>query len=218
MTGRDAPVVAAFDVDGTLTVRDCVRPFLERIGGRRAIAAALASRPMESMRGALRRDRDTLKDVVVGGVYSGRSVADVAAAGRDFAHGVFERMLRDDTLRRLRWHQQMGHRTVFVSASLASYLEPLAERLGVERAICTDVATDHERDHSVYAARLSGPNCRADEKRIRLQAWLRDEGIDDAELWAYGDSRGDRELLAAAHHPVWVRGVVLTPEPAGAAR
>ncbi len=29
------PVVAAFDVDGTLTVRDCVAPFLLRLGGRR---------------------------------------------------------------------------------------------------------------------------------------------------------------------------------------
>ena len=32
--GASRPVVAAFDVDGTLTVRDCVRPFLERLGGR----------------------------------------------------------------------------------------------------------------------------------------------------------------------------------------
>ena len=28
------PDVAAFDVDGTLTVRDCVGPFLLRVGGR----------------------------------------------------------------------------------------------------------------------------------------------------------------------------------------
>ncbi|HAP75272.1 MAG TPA: HAD-IB family hydrolase, partial [Acidimicrobiaceae bacterium] len=30
MTARST--VAAFDVDGTLTVRDCVRPFLLRVG------------------------------------------------------------------------------------------------------------------------------------------------------------------------------------------
>lgn len=207
------PVVAAFDVDGTLTVRDCVRPFLERVGGRRSIATALARRPIETARGALRHDRDALKDVVVGGVYRGRSVAAVAAAGREFAHAVAERMLRDDTLGRLRWHQRMGHRTVFVSASLASYLEPLALRLGVERALCTDVATDHQHDHTVYADRLAGPNCRAQEKLVRLRRWLDDEGIEEAEIWAYGDSRGDRELLAAAHHPIWVRGVTLAATP-----
>jgi phosphatidylglycerophosphatase C len=209
------PVVAAFDVDGTLTVRDCVRPFLERVGGRRSIAAALSRRPVESVRGVLRRDRDSIKDVVVGGVYRGRSVAAVAAAGREFAHSVAERMLRDDTLGRLRWHQRMGHRTVFVSASLASYLDPLAQTLGVERALCTDVATDHRSDHTLYGDRLAGPNCRAAEKLVRLRRWLADEDIADAEIWAYGDSRGDRELLAAADHPLWVRGITVQAVPAG---
>jgi phosphatidylglycerophosphatase C len=209
------PVVAAFDVDGTLTVRDCVRPFLERVGGRRSLVTAVARRPVSTMRGALRRDRDVLKDVVVGGVYRGRSVASVAAAGREFAHSVAERMLRDDTVGRLRWHQRMGHRTVFVSASLASYLEPLAEHLGVERALCTDVLTDHQRDDAVYADRLAGPNCRAEEKVVRLRRWMDDEGIGEAEIWAYGDSRGDREMLAGAHHPIWVRGITLTAVPAG---
>jgi phosphatidylglycerophosphatase C len=211
-------VVAAFDFDGTLTVRDCVRPFLERIGGRRSIVTALARRPLQSIRGVVRWDRDVLKDVVVGGVYCGRSVADVAEAGREFATVVADRGLRDDTLGRLRWHQGMGHRTLLVSASLASYLEPLADRLGVECVLCTDVAVDHEHTNGgVYADRLAGPNCRAAEKLLRLRRWLADEDIDDAEIWAYGDSRGDREMLAAAHHPVWVRGVTLAavpPEPA----
>jgi phosphatidylglycerophosphatase C len=210
-------VVAAFDVDGTLTVRDCVRPFLERIGGRRSIAAALARRPVESVRGALRRDRDALKDVVVGGVYRGRSVSAVAAAGREFAGAVADRMLRDDTLARLRWHQGMGHRTVFVSASLASYLVPLAETLGVERALCTDVAVGHGGDVDLYAGRLAGPNCRAQEKLVRLRTWLADEDIAGAEIWAYGDSRGDREMLAAADHAVWVKGVTLDAVPSGSA-
>jgi len=209
------PIVAAFDVDGTLTVRDCVRPFLERIGGRTSIAAAIARRPVESVRGALRRDRDALKDVVVGGVYRGRSVAAVATIGREFAAAVAERMLRDDTIGRLRWHQRMGHRTVFVSASLASYLEPLAQTLGVERALCTDVAVGHDGDDTVYADRLAGPNCRAAQKLVRLRDWLADEDITGAEIWAYGDSRGDREMLAAADHAVWVRGISLEPVPSG---
>jgi len=35
-----------------------------------------------------------------------------------------------------------------------------------------------------------------------LRLWL-DQELDGApyELWAYGDSVGDRELLAMAHHP-----------------
>jgi phosphoserine phosphatase len=32
-------------------------------------------------------------------------------------------------------------------------------------------------------------------------------------VWAYGDSRGDRELLAAADHPVWVREPLASVAP-----
>ena len=40
-----------------------------------------------------------------------------------------------------------------------------------------------------------------------LHAWLdeRHGGRSAVEVWAYGDSAGDRELLADADHPVWAR-------------
>lgn len=215
MTGRSgAPdqVVAAFDVDGTITRHDCVRPFLERVAGRRGLARAIARRPVASLTGALRRDRDAIKEIVVGGVLRGRSVADVEREGRRFAEHVHAELLRGDVVERLRWHQRMGHRTVIVSASLRPYLEPLAAALGIERAVCTDVVRD-AADPGRYGDRLDGGNCRAEEKAVRLRAWLADEGLLGAELWAYGDSRGDRELLAMAHHPVWVAGTTVRAVP-----
>lgn len=205
----DGRVVAAFDVDGTLTTRDCVRPFLELLGGRRSILAALARVPHRTLGAAVRLDRDRMKDVVVGGVYAGRSVDQVDAEGRAFADVVFGTMLRPDVLARLRWHQSMGHRTVIVSASLRSYVDPLAASLGVERALCTDVMSAAGR----YLGSLDGPNCRAAEKVVRLRAWLAAEQLDDVPIWAYGDSAGDRDMLAAAHHPVWVKGTTVTAVP-----
>ncbi len=203
-------VVAAFDVDGTLTVSDCVGPFLRRLGGLHGIALAVLRRPVATLTGLARRDRDRLKEVLVGGVYRGRAVDSVREAGREFAHHVEASMLRADTLARLRWHQAEGHRTVLVSASLRAYLEPLAGRLGVEHVLCTDVVADGGR----YTHLLKGANCRAAEKQVRLRALLATHGMDRAEVWAYGDSRGDQEMLAAADHGVWTKDVVLTPAPA----
>ena len=140
-------VVAAFDVDGTLTVRDCVRPFLERLAGRRGLVFAAARRPITTVTAAARRDRDELKDVIVGGVFGGRRVADVEAEGRSFASLVNTRFLRPDMMERVRWHQRMGHRTVMVSASLRPYLVPLASALGMASPLCTDVEHDGERRH-----------------------------------------------------------------------
>lgn len=203
------PVVAAFDVDGTLTRRDCVRPFLQRVGGVRSIAAAVGRRPITAVRALARRDRDLLKDVIVGGVLRGRRVSDVEAEGRSFASYVHTTLLRDDTIARLRWHQRQGHRTVMVSASLRPYLEPLAASLGMDAAICTDVL----RIGDTYGAHLDGGNCRAAQKASRLAAWLEANGLADAEIWAYGDSRGDAEMLAMAHHGELVRGSTLRAVP-----
>jgi phosphatidylglycerophosphatase C len=207
------PVVAAFDVDGTLTLRDCVRPFLELVGGRRGLVRSVLRRPVASARAGMRRDRDAVKEIVVGGVLSGREATQVRELGRVFADRVVQEMLRPDVVARLRWHQQQGHRTVLVSASLRPYLEPLGATLAVDAVLCTDATVVDGR----YTDRLDGPNCRAAEKAVRLHAWLAAEGLDGARLWAYGNSRGDREMLAMADRPVWVQAatvpVVPTEEP-----
>ena len=202
-------VVAAFDVDGTLTIRDCVRPFLERVGGRRRLLGSLIRRPLATVIAAARRDRDRFKEIIVGGSLRGKRVADVEVLGEQFAQYVLVNWLRPDTLRRLRWHQQAGHRTVIVSASLAAYLRPLAQRLGVDDVLCTDSIRSGDR----YGDRLDGPNCRAAEKRRRFDLWLEERRWVHAEVWAYGDSAGDRELLARADHAVWVNGATISEIP-----
>jgi phosphatidylglycerophosphatase C len=208
MTGS-RPVVAAFDVDGTLTVRDCVVPFLQRVGGRFGIPKALARRPLASAQAAMRRDRDIVKEIVVGGVMAGRRVADVESEGARFAAIVHDHWLRHDTLSRLRWHQQSGHVVTLVSASLGAYLRPLAGRLGIDGVVCTEAI----HDGVTFGHGLDGPNCRAAEKVIRLRRWLVEQDLGDVHLWAYGDSRGDRELLQIADEPVMVRRVTITAEP-----
>jgi phosphatidylglycerophosphatase C len=205
------PEVAAFDVDGTLTVRDCVRPFLVRVGGWSGITAAMARKPAASLGAAVRRDRDRVKELVVGGVLRGRKVAQVEAVGEQFAEQVAADWLRADTVARLRWHQRMGHRIVLVSASLSPYLRPLGRTLGVDEVLCAEPLRDG--DH--FADGLQGANCRAAEKVRRLEEWLAKSDLRDATVWAYGDSAGDRELLARADHPLLVKGTTISAVPAG---
>ena len=205
----DRPVVAAFDVDGTLTTRDCVRPFLERAVGRRRLIISLLRRPLATVVAAARRDRDRFKEIIVGGSLRGKVIIEVEAIGEQIAQFVLVNWLRPDTLRRLRWHQRAGHRTVLVSASLAAYLRPLALRLGIDDVLCTDATRSGDR----YGDRLIGLNCRSAEKRRRFDQWLDEHRWTDAEVWAYGDSAGDRELLARADHPVWVNGETISEVP-----
>src|SRR4051794_20651269 len=178
--------IAAFDFDGTLTRRDCMVPFLRRVAGSRALARAMVAEA-----GPLaRRDRDALKAGVLRRLLAGRLAADVDAQGEAFATHIIAKQLRDDTRRRIDWHQAQGHRTVIVSASLRPYLGPVARHLGVDAVICTELEVAHGR----LTGELIAGNCRGQAKAARLAEWL---GPDTPpSLWAYGDSSGDAELLA----------------------
>lgn len=211
MSATSPENVAAFDVDGTLTVRDCVTPFLLRVGGWSGIPRSLLRRPTAAFGAAARRDRDRMKELVVGGVLRGRKVAQVEALGEEFAQQVEADWLRADTLGRLRWHQRAGHRIVLVSASLSPYLRPLGRRLGVDEVLCAEPL----RRGDEFADGLDGANCRAEEKVRRLEAWLQSQRLTDATVWAYGDSNGDRELLARADHPMLVKGTTVSAVPVG---
>jgi phosphatidylglycerophosphatase C len=209
----DRPVVAAFDVDGTLTRRDCVVPFLLRLGATRLILG-VAWRAPSVIAAFARRDRQRLKEIATGVAVRGRSVAAVEEVATTFGVEI-EQWLRDDTTERLRWHRAQGHTVVLVSASYEVYLDVLGRTLGVDAVLATRLATVSDVDAvdgAVYTGALIGENCRGPEKLRRLDEWLAEwlpgrDGIEGGrhgvELWAYGDSVGDRELLGAADHPVW---------------
>lgn len=202
--------VAAFDVDGTLTTRDCVVPFLELLVGRARLAAAVVGRPVASAAALVRRDRDRFKAIAVRAAYANRDADSVRALGVSFAERVHAQLLRADTPKRLEWHRQQGHRVVLVSASLGSYLHPLGAMLGVDAVLCTEVVLG---EGGRYTGELVGANCRGPEKMRRLSDWLAQMNIENVDLWAYGDSKGDRELLAAAHHSFLVKDSQLSAVP-----
>jgi len=201
------PVVAAFDVDGTLTTAECVVPFLRRAVGRRLVAA-LARRPLELLRALARRDRDRLKELACT-AFEGRDAAALDRLGAEFARTFVVPRLREDTTARLRRHQELGHTVLLASASLEAYLRPLGAELELDGVVCTRLERGGD---GRLTGNLLGANCRGPEKARRVLEWVTEAGLDGAELWAYGDSPGDAELLAAADHPVRVDGVRLAPD------
>ena len=207
-------MVAAFDIDRTVTTGDCVVPFMMRVGGRLRVTARLGFTALVHLPVLLRRDRDRFKALAVHAVFTGRSMAEVERHADEFAAMLAAERLRNDVLARTRWHHTQGHAVVWVSASLAVYLRPLAARLGVIGAVLgTELAVAAD---GRYSGELLGPNCRGPEKVRRLHAWLEERygGRAAVELWAYGDSAGDRELLADADRSVWAKGTLATvPEP-----
>jgi phosphatidylglycerophosphatase C len=194
-------VVAAFDFDGTLSRRDNFVPFLRRVAGTPALVRAF---PLGAVRaGAAGRShwsRNGVKAEVLEQLFAGRDVADLEASARTFASVVLARHLRKEAVELADWHRTQGHRLVIVSASLATYLRPIAERLRFDAVLATELETD---DDGRLTGRMDGPNVRGPEKARRLDEWIARECAGTTPyVWAYGDSSGDKELWARADRAI----------------
>ena len=186
--------LAAFDLDGTLTRRDTLMPFLARAIGRdRAYRAVLASSlPLARAAVLGGAQRDVAKAAVLRRVLAGVPLAALAEAAESYADHVVARGLRPDVRARVDWHRAEGHELVLVSASPELYVTPIGRRLGFDEVLATRLEVDAA---GVLTGRLLGANCRGPEKVARLRAWRGDAVV---LAYAYGDSSGDREMLALA--------------------
>jgi phosphatidylglycerophosphatase C len=187
--------VAAFDFDRTLIEGDSFVPFLASVVGRRALAGGIV-RSTPAL--ALGARRDVMKAALIARLLRGYPYAELRAQGETFAQQLSARV-RPSMAARLAWHRDRGHRLALVSASLDVYLAPLGDRLGFDGILATSLEVG---DDGRLTGHLNGANVRRAEKAARLRQWLERE-LDGAryELWAYGDSAGDKELLAMADHP-----------------
>jgi phosphatidylglycerophosphatase C len=203
---RGERVVAAFDFDKTISTRDNVVPFLRAVVGRARLTRAFLSIGPRLVRAALDDERrDAAKVALVRRTLTGCDAGRIADVAAEFADDVVARHLRPEVVERVAWHRNQGHELVIVSASFTSYLDPIAARLGFAAVLATELAIG---DDGRLTGELVGPNVRGAEKVRRLDEWLGATAPDaePAFVWAYGDSSGDRELLARADQGIRVGG------------
>jgi phosphatidylglycerophosphatase C len=189
------PAIAAFDFDGTLTTRDTLLRLVAVRRGRVKFGLDLVETlPLLILYAAGRVGNEVHKMALFARAFAGMGADAFAVCARDFARTELPGMLRSEALRRVRFHQARGDRVVIVTASPTDWILPWAEDHAIDEVIGNHAEVSAGR----VTGRLSGPNCYGPEKLRRLLARLPDRNA--YTLFAYGDSRGDQELLAAADH------------------
>jgi phosphatidylglycerophosphatase C len=203
---RSEVVVAAFDLDGTLTQGGSVFQWLQHVAGRKHTASAAVRHSPGLAFAALRSGTtaDDAKEQLFVKLLRGRPLAEVERLSLTFAESHVSSKLRTDTKARLDWHVAMGHQVVLVSASPELYVARVATLLGAHGAVATRLAVGPNEE---LTGRYEGRNCRGAEKFSRVTSWMRSQGLLGSSeqapiLWAYGNSRGDLRLLRAADHGV----------------
>lgn len=196
-----AAALAIFDLDGTLTRRDTLLPYLTGFLAPRParwirllpVAIALASFAIG------RSDRDRCKERIIRVCLSGASRAELAAYTERFVTQLLQRGMSERALAVLQSHRAARARLVLLSASPDIYVCAIATRLGFDECLCTELRWDADRLVGTFAT----ANRRGSEK-ARLVRELR--GEKRGPIAAYANSSSDLEHLELVDFPMLVNG------------
>lgn len=184
--------VAVFDFDGTLTTKDTLLEFIKFTHGEVAFWGGLSLFiPMIALMKLHLMPNWKVKEMVFSWFYKDMEYAKFIKLGEKFADYV-ETICKDSTIKQLKGLQAQGTNVYVVSASIDDWVRPFCKRLGVKDVIGTIV----EVKHGKLTGRFLSKNCYGQEKVNRLLEV--EPNRNDYYLYAFGDSRGDKEMLEFA--------------------
>jgi phosphatidylglycerophosphatase C len=197
------PWVAIFDLDGTLTWRDTLLPFLTGylklhpprfLGLWRLVPALLGFVVLD-------RDRGILKSRLIRMVMGGDSRAQIDTWVSAYVNALKPACrFRAEALAALEAHRQAGDHLVLLSASPDVYVPSIGRLLGFERTLCTEIEWRGDR----LDGALMTPNRHGQEKS-RCVEWLRDQ-YPGLPFIAYGNSASDLDHMRTIDRAILVNG------------
>ena len=181
--------VYAFDFDGTLTTRDTLLEFIRfACGTTRFLLGFLLYSPLLVLMKLRLYSNGKAKQKVFAHFFKGMTIEAFDALCQDFA-STHRHLLRPEVVSQLEQALSDGAEVLVVSASIDNWVQPFFPKVKV-------LGTQIE----VIDGRLTGhfltPNCYGQEKVRRILALYPKHS--EYHLTAFGDSRGDREMLAFA--------------------
>ena len=190
--------VYAFDFDGTLTTRDTLIAFIRyACGTPRFLFGFLLHAPLLVLMKLRLYSNGKAKQRVFSWFFKGMPIETFDTLCQDFAR-THRHLLRPDTVRVLEQALAEGAEVLIVSASIDNWVQPFFPSVTV-------LGTQVEVIDGCLTGRFLTPNCYGQEK-VRLILAIHPDRS-SYHLTAYGDSRGDRELLAFADEAHMVRNL-----------
>jgi len=182
--------LALFDFDGTISTRDTTWDFIFRsCGSRRAIGGIIRLVPVSMAYSLKRIQHHDAKQAVIRHFFGNWEKDAFIEAALSYARHIVPSIIRPEALNRINWHQDQGHTVAVVSGSLDILLSDWCSGLGLDL-----IATGIDLESTQIG--LSTRNCFKEEKARRIRDKYALESFEC--IHAYGDSSGDREMLALA--------------------
>ena len=181
--------IYAFDFDGTLTTRDSFLEFIRYVCGNWAFCKGiLRYSPLLVLMKLGLYPNWKAKQKVFAYFFKGMPLKDFAQQGRLFALDR-QHLLRPQGVDMVKQAQAGDAEVLIVSASIDHWVQPFFPEVKV-------VGTQVEVEDGCLTGRFLTQNCYGQEKVNRILALYPHRN--EYELIAFGDSAGDKELLAFA--------------------
>ncbi len=189
--------IIATDFDGTLTSADTLLRFIRHTRGICPLLAVFALySPLLVLMKLRLYSNEKIKQKIFSHFFRGMSLDEFNTLCRDYAASD-RQILRTGGMEMINWAKAEGHEVVIVSASMENWVQPFFPDVKV-------IGTQIETRDGLLTGRFSSPNCYGREKVKRLLTVYPDRN--NYRLIAYGDSGGDKALLAFAdesHYKPW---------------
>lgn len=188
MDGR----IAFFDFDGTITTRDTLLEFIRYCKGSfRFYLGFLLNSPWLIAYKLKIISNQKAKERVLTHFFRNTPLTAFQEQCDRFATEMLPQLVRAGADKEIALLQEQGFTVVIVSASPENWLRSWAENKGA-----TLIATRLETRADVITGKIAGNNCHGKEKVRRIkEAYALP---DYREIYAYGDTGGDRPMLALA--------------------
>ena len=185
--------IAAFDFDGTITRRDTLIEFLRFAGGSvRLYAVFVLYSPLLILMKLRLYSNHKAKEKIFAHYFKSMPLEQFNGMCRRFYEQRGQSLIYIDAKTQIAKHKEQDDEVVIVSASIENWVCHFAEALKADKLLATQVEVQNRK----LTGRFLTANCYGTEKVNRLLSIYPERS--NYYLIAYGDSRGDRELLQFA--------------------
>ena len=184
--------LAVFDFDGTITTKDSMVEFLVYAVGKKAYYLGLLKLSPILVAYTLKLyPNHKAKERLLSHFFKKMDLKKFEQLIIGYNQDEIEKIVRDEAIEKIFWHKNRGDEVVVLSASMECWLKPWCDRQDIKL-----IATKLEISDGKFTGKFATKNCYGQEKVTRLKACYHME--DYTHIYAYGDSRGDREILTLA--------------------
>ncbi|MCL2843990.1 MAG: HAD-IB family hydrolase [Chitinivibrionia bacterium] len=185
--------IAAFDFDGTITRKDTLLEFIKFTKGHFGFyfVMFLFSPLLVAMKLKLLPNRK-VKQTLFSYLYKGIHIEKFNEWCAEFC-AIADKILYPEATEAIISHKKCGDTIIIISASVENWIKPWANKMGIDIVLATKIETGK---NGLLSGKFLTKNCYGQEKVNRFLEKFPQRG--DYKLIAYGDSRGDKELLEFA--------------------